>query len=328
MFNVFIFFVKNPGIGNDDDANKEYKFFFDRICINKLKENDSKYVSDKSLENYYFAFIQNDLFNEKNMKLIEHINELCLKVREFMVKKEPGNINHNFIVAVHPPRKEGHATVTEDHIEWQKEMNQLAHHHEKEDINVCIVYYSSKDKENPFLKKDDKYNYDYVKLFDDDENHKVIEKEFEKFLNLLKARANGEEIEFFNLKKKLDNLFHIFFEKALVCKGLLECLKNKRFNEAKNYYIQYFGEKNFETILTDLKNDKEVKGIEIFKKKNEEIYKALVRKLGELSPDSYKGLSNENLEHNENKLIAFLDWYVDFLKILVNSLKEVEKSEH
>lgn len=316
MFNVFIFFVK-PHEKNEDS------FFFQKRCTKKDNVYDLRHEIHGSLGNYYFAFYQNDLFYENDMRLIEHINELCLKVRKFMVNKERDNFNTEFIVAVHPPRKEGQQTVSEDHIKWQKEMKQLVQ--KLQILNAQIVYYSSKDSENPFLKKDDKYNYDYVKLFDESEEDSVIEQEFEKFLNLLKARAKGEEIEFFKLKKKLDDLFHAFFVKAIACKGMLECLEKGKEDDARNYYLKSLGRENFKTILAQLKTSDEAIGLEDINRYRKDIYDALVGKLGELTPDSYEGLSSDNLKSNVNKLGCFLDWYIGLKKTMVNILREAEK---
>jgi len=309
MYDVFVFFLKDHESGE--------KRFFENKCSEK--EGDLRFWYDDN--DYCFFTIQNALSNDANNHLIDFMNSYCINIKKFLDGKKV-KYNNQLIIAVHPP---GSLDIV-GLLDWQRDKNKT-----NKSSNYVIVYYSSKDYDNVYLENHKElFDYDYEFLFlttEKTKEEKDRKKEnFKKLLKLLKARAEGKEIEFFNFKKKLDNLFHLFFEKALVCKGLLECLEKKRFDEAKTYYIQSFGEKSFETILSNLKDNKEVKGIEIFEKKDKAIYKALVGKLRELKPEYYKDLSNKNLEHNENKLIAFMDWYVDFLEILVNSLREVEKS--
>lgn len=308
MYNVFVFF-----------RNEKEKEFFENKCSKPKDDLKFGYAND----NYYFEHLQNNLFIDPNKNLIDYINGYCKNIRKFF-DDEKKIYNKPLIVAVHPPGKKN----IDDLLKWQKEMNKL-----NKSSNEIIVYYSSNDNENDnvYLKNNEEFNYDYNSLFDTTakfEEEQLKYDKFNKFLKLLEARAEGKEIEFFDLKKKINNLYHIFCVKALACKGILYCVENGKYENAKDYYSKSFEKKPFKEIVSELTDSNEIKELETIKEYNkgtyDEIKKWLVKE--EVKPEKYPNLQLDNLKEKKDLLEDFIKWFVDFQTELIK-LKEGKSSE-
>lgn len=292
MYNVFVFF-----------RNEKEKKFFGDLCRDTNDDLSFGYYKD----NYYFEHLQNNLFFEPDRKLIDYINGYCKNIRKFF-DDEKKIYNKPLIVAVHPPGKKN----IDDLLKWQKKMNKL-----NKSSTEIIVYYSSNDNENDnvYLRNNEEFNYNYKFLFITSSSSETFKTEslkkdkFQKFLKLLDARSEGKEAEFFDLKKKIDDLYHVFSLKALACKGIMKCIKREKYGIARNYQLQSFGNKSFIEILKELKKDKEF------------IDDRINGKLNELNPEYY-----EELSYYE-QLSQYFKWYNEFLNILTDKKKEVEKGE-
>lgn len=217
----------------------------------------------------------------------------------FREKKETFMINKP-IAAIHPGSKR-----EIKNIDFQRELKKINQY------NFDIVYFSSTDKDNAYIKENPKYDYGYEELLKEGKDDK---ERFKRFLALLKARAEGKEIEFFDLKKKVDDLYHIFFLKALACHGMLGCMEIDKVQEAKNYYLRSLGNKNFGKVLEELKESDEVKGLEDIKEYKSEIYSDINEKLIALEPQDYKDLTVNNID--KNLLKKYLEWVRGFFDVL------------
>ncbi|MGD2086353.1 MAG: hypothetical protein PVH61_09240 [Candidatus Aminicenantes bacterium] len=292
MYKVFIFLTK-------DHEHKEMKFFEDVL---RVIEKDNLKLKEYS-DNFYFVDVQDKgKFKEVDTESIEYINEYCNKIKKYL-DKETLEYNKKFVVAIHPP---GSKENISELLEWQKKGNNL--NRELKNYLFDIVYYSRIDMHNIFVTNHMDYNYEYETLFDSS-TEEIKRERFKKLINLLEARAEGKEIEFFDLKKKIDDLYHVFSIKALACKGIMECIEDENYGETRNYQLQSFKNKSFIEILKELKKDKEY------------IDDRINGKLNELNPEYYEGLSYYE------QLSQYFNWYKEFLIILVDKKKEVEKGE-
>ena len=89
----------------------------------------------------------------------------------------------------------------------------------------------------------------------------------------------------------------------------MKCIKREKYGTARNYQLQSFENKDFIEILKELKKDKE------------NIDDRISSKLNELNPEYYEGLSYYE------QLSQYFKWYNEFLNILIDKKKEVEKGE-
>ena len=300
MYNVFVFF-----------RNEKEKEFFENKCSKPKDDLKFGYAND----NYYFERLHNNLFIDPNKNLIDYINGYCKNIRKFF-DDEKKIYNKPLIVAVHPPGKKNIDVL----LNWQKKMNKL-----NKSSNEIIVYYSSNDNENDnvYLKNNEGFNYNYRFLFltpsKTFKEESLKKDKFNKFLKLLEARAEGKEIEFFDLKKKINNLYHIFCVKALACKGILYCVENGEYENAKDYYSKSFEEKPFKEIVSELTDSKEIKELENIKEYNKDTYSVITKWLDkeEISPTKYQDLQLDNLQEKKDLLEVFIKWFVDFQTELI-----------
>jgi hypothetical protein len=143
-------------------------------------------------------------------------------------------------------------------------------------------------------------------------------------------KANFEYVwNHYTIKKKIDNLHHVYRLKALVCKGILECLERKRYEEAQKYYRYSFGDKAFSEVLINLVHVEEKDNLERIKNFNQDAYDKITGWLNNknFKSEEYEKLKVETLEESGEKLLRkYLDWFVEFQDELLK-LKEGESGE-
>jgi len=294
MYKIFLFFPK-------EEYKREVDFFFNKKCT--ATYNDLNYEIDDENWNIFFTAYQNNQFIVANDESIGYINNYCGKILEFL-KQKNCSFNPEFIIAVHPPDGKD----IPENLKWQEDMSRMISGH-----SFKVVYYSSKDTTNQFVTKNEEdpcHKYNYESLIAGDQE------QFNKLLKLLEVRAKGDEIEFFNIRKKLDDLYHIFSIKALACKGMLECIEKGKSDKAKKYFLQSFGKSDFKKILIGLRAGNEVKNLRDIKKINREILVKIYPELLRLTPVLYQGLSFDKIE--KDLLKQYLSWYGGLLGILEN----------
>jgi hypothetical protein len=139
-------------------------------------------------------------------------------------------------------------------------------------------------------------------------------------------KDNFDHVWNYYTKKKLDDLYHIFSQEAIPCLGILKCIEEKNYENARKYFLQAWKGNTFENILKEIKS------------KNEVVKKVLKIKLGSidedtigypmaeeikkgiklLKPQNYADLSIDNIERNDfpSLLKKYLNWFGNFSDVL------------
>jgi hypothetical protein len=226
----------------------------------KNKEDEFSYIN---VSDYDYVLIYHDKGNDIiNNLLNSNINILkpILSNAEnsaIRIKKKEGPLDQQHL----PPHERSPLTnvkVVEiivgvhfgnmtyiDSIKEQKKIIELIC---KDRIPIKFAYYTSTDEKNSFISQNPSYNNYYHEAFN--------EKNFKKLVKVLKARANKEEINYFNSKKKLSEVINIFLPITIDCYGIIT-LKNEGI-DIKEYEKEAFGSLYLRNFLKNFWDKKKI----------------------------------------------------------------------
>jgi len=255
LLNILAFPRSHP-LGNDVSIKfllldigfvQEYKDKIDADAINdeeikqalKEKINRGNNVIIECDNTQLFARGIENNFNEICRKLSEILKNIEQELKEFKINKlsDFGEI----LVAAHLGIGGGEISP---YLDIQSKINnQLIQINEMK--NVKFVYFSSLDepKSNVYIKKNFPL-YSYQKLVEN-----KTEEQFKMFLEILEARADKKEIEFYDTRKHILGLINSLLPVAIDCTGISE-LESKNL-DITQYINEAFGSLSLEKYLTE-----------------------------------------------------------------------------